>query len=199
MLTLRVVTVTLVLVIATAIGVAGQEEEASPSAPAAPIPESATPAPTWLNEQTCIDPDFMMPQSSSGTTVGYQYNCTRSLGLKKGDPDFDAYDFFLMKRTVSKERYTEQCDDTGNLIGSRYHAFGSDRLHNSKKPERVAEGTFDISVVSTLLDPDEDIWQVEEQGVLWDVHAADGDWSWTWSVEARSAFPPSRAQAPQAP
>jgi hypothetical protein len=183
---LRVATVTLALVIGAAIGVAGQEEEANPSAPASATPESGTPAPTWLDEQTCIDPDFRMPMSASGESAGDMGSCARRLGLRKRDPDYDAYNFRLRKRTVETERWTEQCDDAGNLIGSRYHAFGTDRLHNAEKPERVVTGTFDFTVVSTLLDPDEDIWQVEKQGVLWDVRAADGDWSWTWSVDVTS-------------
>ncbi len=184
MLTLRVVTVTLVLAVGSASGVAGQEEEARPSAAASPAAESTPPAPTWLDEQTCIDPDFRWPMSASGKSVGDLFNCAKALGHRKRYPDYDAYDFDLRKHSVVQERCTEQCDDAGNHIGSRYRALGTDRLYDNEKPERVVEGSFDFTVVSTLLDPDEDIWQVEKQGVLWDVHATHGEWSWTWSVDA---------------
>jgi len=183
MLTLRVFVVTLTLVVGAAIVVAGQDEEAVPSGSAPADSEATAPAQNWLDEQTCIDPDFRTPTSSTGKTVGDLFNCARSLGLRKRDPDYDAYDFSLMKRTVSQERYTEQCDDAGNHVGSRYRAWGTDRLHNDDKPKRVVEGSFDISVVSTLLDPDEDIWQVEQHGVLWDLHNPDEDWRWTWSAD----------------
>jgi hypothetical protein len=183
MLTLRVVTVTLCLVVGTAIGVAGQDEEAGPSAPASSSAEASPPAQTWLDEQTCIDPNFMMPQSSHGTSVGDLFHCARSLGLRKRDADYDAYDFSLGSRNESWDRYTTQCDDAGNHVGSRYHAWGTDRIYNEDKPKRAVEGTFDFSVVSMLLDPDEDIWLVEQHGVIWDLHSPDEDWGWTWSVD----------------
>lgn len=128
----------------------------------------------------------MMPMSASGSSNRDMGSCARRLGLRERDPDYDAYDFRLWKRTVETERWTEQCDDAGNHIGSRYHAFGTDSLENVEKPGQVVKGSFDFTVVSTLLDPDEDIWRTEKQGALWDVHAADGDWSWTWAVNITS-------------
>jgi hypothetical protein len=184
MLTLRVVTVTLGLVVGAAIGVAGQDEEPSPPAPVSASAEASPPAQTWLNEQTCIDPDFRMPMEASGGSRGDMFSCARALGLRKRDPDYDTYDFRLWKGTFERERWTDQCDDAGNHIGSRYHASGSDRLWHEEEPERVVVGSFDFTVVSTLLDPDEDIWQVEKQGILWDVHAVDEAWRWTWSLDA---------------
>jgi hypothetical protein len=186
--TLRIAAVTLILFAASAGSVAAQEEEPGPSAPASPVVESATPASTWLDEQTCVDPDFQMPMSASGSSEGDMFSCARALGLRKRDPDYDAYDFRLRKRSYEQERWTEQCDETGKHIGSRYHAFGTDRIYNVEKPDRVVTGTFDFRVISTLLHPDEDIWQVEKRGVLRDLHAADGDWSWTWSVDATWEF-----------
>ncbi len=188
MLMLRVVTVTATFVsfLGSAIGVAGQDERPSPSAPASSSVESTAAAQPFVDGQVCVhpDPDFFLSWEASGTTEGHLFNCARSLGLRMSDPDYDAYDFFLMKRTVSKERYSETCDDGGTHIGSLYLASGEDVFYNSEKPGRFATGTFDYSVASTLLDPDTDIWQVEEQGVLLDVHTPEGDWNWTWSVDA---------------
>jgi hypothetical protein len=184
MLALRVAIATLALVVGSAIGVAGQGEEASPSASAPPILESPRPAPTWLDEQTCIDSDFMLAKSASGNSRGDMFSCARALGLRKRDADYDTYDFRLWKGSFERERWTSQCDDAGNHIGSRYHASGTDRLYNIEEKKRAVVGSFDFSVVSTLIDPDEDIWQVEKQGVLWDVHATDGEWSWAWSVDS---------------
>jgi hypothetical protein len=179
--TIRLTILSLALVFWSATGASGQHEDASQSAPTSTTPESGTAAPTWLDEQTRIDPDFIMPRSASGGTVGYLFNCAKALGLSKGDPDFDAYDFLLMKRTVSQERWTDQRDEAGRHIGSRYHAFGTDRLYDQEESERVVEGTFDISVMSTLIDAD--VWGVEKQGILWDFHGSDEDFEWTWSVD----------------
>lgn len=176
---------TLSLVVSSSSGVSGQQEGSSPSAAESAVPESTTAAPSRLAEQTCVDPDDqrMWELSASAKTVGDLLDCAQSLGLKEGDPEYDTYDFTLMKRTAAKERYTQQCDETGNHIGSHYRAWGSDTLYRADKPERAVSGTFDLSVVSTLNDPAADTWQVEKQGIIWEVHSPDGDLGWTWSVE----------------
>jgi hypothetical protein len=83
MLTCRVAIVTLVLVVGSAIGVAVQEAEVSPSVPASPAGESATPAPTWLDEQTCIGLDFPGAMSAKGKSVGDLFNCAKALGHRE--------------------------------------------------------------------------------------------------------------------
>jgi len=177
----RALTVSLALVMWMATGVAGQGE-ADPSAPTASSAESSAPAGNWTDEQTCIDSDFMLPKEASGASKGDLFNCAKALDLRKDDPAYDEYDFRLWSRTFERERWTDQCDEAGDHIGSRYHAWGTDRLWNVEKPERVVTGSFDFSVVSSLLAPDAAIWREETQGTLWDLHVADGDWSWTWSV-----------------
>lgn len=180
---LTIAVVTLGLVVGSAGGVSGQQEHASPSAAASAAPESATAAPSWLDEQTCVDPDFMWPASAGGGSTGELLDCAKSLGLRKGDPDYDTYDFTLMKRTESHEQWTQQCNEADTHIGTRYHAWGTDTLYRNDKPKRTLSGTFDFTVVSTLIDPGTDTWQVEKQGVIWDVRSPDGDLAWTWSVE----------------
>ena len=180
---LKIAAVALGLILGSTIPVTGQGETAGPADPAPPSAEPSASATIWLDEQTCTDPNLRMPVSASGTTTGDMGNCARRLGLRKRDPEYDDYDFRLWKRTSGTERWTEQCDDAGNHISSRYHAFGTDRLYNIEKPDRIVEGTFDFRVVGTRLDSVEDIWQVEKQGALWDLQATDGDRGWTWSVD----------------
>jgi hypothetical protein len=172
-----------IMVIAPATGVSAQQEDASLSPAPSAVPAPATSAPSWLDEQTCVDPDFQWPASAHGKTVGDVLDCAKALGLQEGDPEYEAYDFTLMKRTESRERWTQQCDEAGTHIGSRYHAWGSDTLYRDDKPKRALSGTFDFTVVSTLIDPEADTWRVETQGRIWDVRSPDGDLGWTWSVE----------------
>jgi hypothetical protein len=182
---LRVCAVSIVLLTGMALGVAGQEE-GNPSAPPAFSVEPSAPAEAWTDEHTCFDADFMMPSEASGGSRGDLFNCAKALGLRKRDPAYATYDFRLWGSRFERERWTEQCDEAGDHTGSRYRVSGTDRLWNVERPERVVTGTFDFTVVSALLDPDADIWEVERQGVLWDLHDADGAWSWTWSVDVNS-------------
>lgn len=176
---------TFTMSVAPATGLSAPQNEASPSPAPSAVPQSTTSAPSQLDEQTCVDPgdQLLWPLSAHGKTVGDVLDCAKALGLKKGDPDYPAYDFTLMKRTESREGWTQQCNEAGTHIGSRYHASGTDTLYRDDKPKRAVSGTFDFTVVSTLIDPEADTWRVEKQGDLWDVHSSDGDLGWTWSVE----------------
>jgi len=181
---LGIAIVLILMVIAPATGVSGRQEDASPSPAPSALTEPATSAPSWLDEQTCVDPDGQWPASARGTTVGgLAEPCAKALGLRKGDPEYEVYDFTLMKRTESRQRWTQQCDEAGTHIGTRHHAWGTDTLYRNDRPKRALSGTFDFTVESTLIDPEADTWQVETQGRIWDVRSPDGDLGWTWSVE----------------
>jgi hypothetical protein len=180
---LGIAIVTFTMVIGSATEVAGQQETASPSPAVSTTLEHARSTPGGLDEHTCIDPDFLWPASAHGNDVGVLLQCAKALGLTKGDPEYEADDFTLMKRTESRERWTQQCDEEGTLTGTRYHAWGTDTLYRNDKPKQALSGTFDFTVVSTLIDPVADTWRVETQGVTWDVHSPEGDLGGTWAVE----------------